>query len=435
MQLLLVGVNYKQATLADRETLAFDGHTRQEILNTLIGKAGIEELVLISTCNRTEFYAIAPEPQAAREVIVDYLSIQTGWSRRDWEEHAYTFYNKFAAMHLFEVAAGLDSMVLGENEILGQVKQALEEARHAGVCGQILNQLMRFAITAGKRVRAETRINEGCTSIAALASRRLQQSLDSHSKVLILGAGQIAEVLLQHLSPLDLELTIVNRSQAKAIELADKFHTQYCPVDELSLCLENTDAVVTCTSAPDYLIEELTPRSAEKPLLMIDLSVPRNIDPQLAQHEQVSLYDVDHLQEQVQSTLEQRSQSVAKAQTILAEEATRFLEWFNNRDVVPTIRSLYSMFEEIRQREVSRGTQKYKDSLNDEANQVIERVTKAVIQKILHYPVVQLKAAAPADQMRYEEALSELFGLAAADGIDRYVHLPQSTARHSVAHP
>lgn len=434
MQLLLVGVNYKQATLADREPLAFDNSTRREILNALIGKAGIEELVLLSTCNRTEFYAIAPDPQAARELIVNYLSIQTGWSRHDWEEHAYTFYNKFAATHLFEVSAGLDSMVLGENEILGQVKQALEEAREAGVCGQILNQLMRFAITAGKRVRAETRINEGCTSIAALASRRLQQSLPTHAKVVIVGAGQIAEVLLQHLSSLTFEVTIVNRSAPKALELADKFQARYCPVDDLSLCLEETDAVVTCTSASDYLIDELAPRKDEKPVVMVDLSVPRNIDPKLAQLPFVTLYDVDHLQEMIQLTLEQRSQYIAQAQTILGEEATRFLEWFNNRDLVPTIRSLYGMFEDIRQREVNRGTQKYKESLNDEANQVIERVTKAVIQKILHYPVVKLKTASASDQMRYEEALSELFGLAAADGIDRYVHLPKTNTHHPVSH-
>ncbi len=215
MQLLLVGVNYKQATLADREPLAFDSSTRRDILNALIGKAGIEELVLLSTCNRTEFYAIAPDPQAARELIVSYLSIKTGWSRHDWEDQAYTFYNKFAATHLFEVTAGLDSMVLGENEILGQVKQAVEQAREAGVCGQILNQLMRFAITAGKRVRSETRINEGCTSIAALANRRLQQSLKADAKILILGAGQIAEVLLQHLSSQSFDITVLNRSEEK----------------------------------------------------------------------------------------------------------------------------------------------------------------------------------------------------------------------------
>ncbi len=168
---------------------------------------------------------------------------------------------------------------------------------------------------------------------------------------------------------------------------------------------------------------------------MIDLSVPRNIDPKLANHPSITLYDVDHLQEMIQITLEQRSQYIAQAQTILGEETTRFLEWFNNRDLVPTIRNLYGMFEEIRQREVNRGTQKYKESLNDEANHVIDRVTKAVIQKILHYPVVQLKTASPSDQARYEEALSELFGLAAADGIDRYVHLPQSASRQSVPHP
>ncbi|HEY9842005.1 MAG TPA: glutamyl-tRNA reductase [Candidatus Obscuribacterales bacterium] len=433
MQLLLVGVNYKSAGLAAREPLSFDAPIRQQILARLSGCPQIQELVLLSTCNRTEVYAIVSQPLEAREAIVSELCAQAGMPVTEWEDMAYTFYNKFAATQLFEVASGLDSMVLGENEILRQVKDALEAARQAGSCGPVLDQLLRFAITAGKRVRSETSINEGCASIGALAARLVRESLGPEARLLVLGAGQIARVLVRNLAKSGLELLIANRTAANAEALALDYPgpVQVLGLEQISAVLPQVDAVVACASISDYLIGPAQLAGRDRPLLLIDLAVPRNLDPELAGCASVSLYDVDSLQQVVRLSLEQRSRYVEQAQTIIGEETTRFLEWFHQRDLVPTIRSLYEMFEEVRQRELERGLQKYRDDLAPETEALIERVTKAITQKILHYPVVRLKNAPAAEQQLYDRVLSELFGLNSQDGIDKYVHLPESSRTRS----
>lgn len=437
MQLVLVGVNYKSAGLAAREPLSFDTLTRQQLLAELSAHPRIEELVLLSTCNRTEVYAIAPDPAEARAAIAAALCAHSGLAARDLDELAYTFYNKFAATHLFEVASGLDSMVLGENEILRQVKGALEAAQEAEVSGPVLNQLLRFAITAGKRVRSETGINEGCASMGALAARLVRQTLPADARLLILGAGDMARVLVRNLDAAGYALTIANRSADKAQELASEYAgpAEVIGLDGIAAALPQADAVVACTAAAEFLIHPEQLQTRKRPLLLVDLSVPRNIEPACGELEAVSLYDVDGLQQVIQLSLEQRARHVAQAQTIIAEEATRFLEWFHSRDLVPTIRSLYSMFEEVRQRELARGLQKYSEEISPATEELIERVTKAVTQKILHYPVVKLKTASPADKRIYEQALSELFGLDAVDGIDRYVHMPSQHSRRPAQHP
>lgn len=445
MQLLLVGVNYKSAGLAAREPLSFDTPARQRLLTQLSACPQIQELVLLSTCNRTEAYAIVTQPTEAREALVRAFCAESGLSAHDFDELAYTFYNKFAATHLFEVASGLDSMVLGENEILRQVKDSLEAAQNAHASGPVLNQLLRYAITAGKRVRTETGINEGCASIGALAARLLRESLAPSARVLVLGAGQMATVLTRNLNKTSLRLIFANRSSDKARELAAEYpgSAEIASLNQIAGLLEEVDAVVACTSATEHLItrEQLADRCPLSPLLLVDLAVPRNIAPETADLETVTLYDVDSLEKVIQTSIEQRARHVEQAQTIIAEEATRFLEWFHSRELVPTIRSLYEMFEEIRQREITRGMQKYRDQLGPEneslTEEIVERITKAVTQKILHYPVVQLKHAAPAEQRLYDQTLSKLFSLDASDGIDRYVHLtpPARThAHHSAAH-
>jgi len=435
VQLLLVGVNYKSAGLAAREKLSFDAPTRQQILARLGACPQIQEAVLLSTCNRTEVYAIVAQPQEARAAIVAELCAQARLAETDWEEMAYTFYNKFAATHLFEVASGLDSMVLGENEILRQVKDALEAARDAEICGAVLDQLLRFAIIAGKRVRSETSINEGCTSIAALAARLVRETLEPEARLLVLGAGQMARVLVRNLAKAGLELWIANRSEANAEALALDYPgpVRLIGLDQIGEALPQLDAVVACTGASDYLVTAAQAAGRSRPLLLVDLAVPRNLDPGLGALPGVSLYDVDSLQQLVQLSLEQRSRYIEQAQTIIGEETTRFLEWFHSRDLVPTIRSLYGMFEELRQRELERGLQKYRETLAPETEDLVDRITKALTQKILHYPVVRLKTASPAERQLYERVLGELFSLQSPDGIDKYVHLPG--AARSRAHP
>lgn len=444
MQLLLVGANHKSAELSAREKLSFDAEAARSILNTLIEQGLVQEAILLSTCNRSEIYAIVSEPRAARQEVVALLARYTGMETSDLESYLYTYYNKFAASHLFEVTAGLDSIVLGENEILRQVKEALDLSLQLESSGAVLNQLFRFAITAGKRVRTETAINRGAASMAGLAARLVKKQFKNKAlpRLLIVGAGQMAKILLRNLKDQALDICLVNRTLKNAQELSLEHDgvTRVLPLSELEAALPGIDAAVVCTGYSDYLVTAdmlqsspfgLAHNASHSDLLLVDLSVPRNIDPDCAQVRGVALHDVDALQDQINLSLEQRSQYIAEAQSIIAEETTSFLEWFHNRDVVPTIRGLYDTFEEIRLREIDRGTQKYKQQITPEFEAIMERVTRAITQKILHHPVARLKNASPQEQHMYQEALNALFGLDAEDEIDKYVKMPKHIHKNS----
>ncbi|MBF2054790.1 MAG: glutamyl-tRNA reductase [Candidatus Sericytochromatia bacterium] len=422
MQLVLVGANYKSAGLDTRELLTFSKVQLSALLDTLSETAVIEEALVMSTCNRSEVYVISRHPEAARQLILDAISELAGVPENTLETLLYTYYNKFAATHLFDVACGLDSMVLGEDEILRQVKTALDIAQLSHSSGPILNQLFRAAVTAGKRVRSETAINQGCTSLSAVAARLLRRHLEQKpAHLLIVGAGQMARTLIRNLEDTDIQISLANRTRSNAEALAEssKQAIQLLNLDQLASILPQVQAVVTCTALPDFLITpDFLPNQA---LMMIDLAVPRNIDPGVTQQPGITLYDVDSLQNQVEDSLLRREQNIGQAQSIIGEEATRFLDWLHQREMAPTIRGLYSTFEDIRQRETTRALQKCKEPLTAEHEALIQQITRAITQKILHYPVVRLKNADAQTQQIYHEVLSELFGLNAEDEIDRYV--------------
>lgn len=427
MQLILIGVNYKSAPLHAREQLSFHTREAQAILQQLREQDAIAEAVLLSTCNRTEVYAIVHDTLQSREQIVEILLRSSQLSRETLEPLLYTFYNKFAATHLFEVAAGLDSMVLGENEILRQVKTAQELAQQEQASGAILNQLLRYAIMAGKRVRTETDINKGCASIGALAARLVKEHVAdlASPRLLVMGAGQMAQVMVKNLEADTATLFLANRTQDKARDLQCLYAGQsqlLSPQEALSQ-VATMDAVVVCTSAEHYLLNPQDfSQQFERPLLLVDLSVPRNIDPELGYLPNVQLFDVDALQHKVDMSIEKRRMYISQAQSIIGEETTRFLEWFNNRDVVPTIKALYQTFESIRERELQRGTARHKAEMTPEVEAILDQVTRAMVQKILHHPVVRLKNAPVEQQQLYHEALNTLFALDAQDEMDKYVY-------------
>lgn len=436
MQLVLVGANYKSAGLDTRELLTFSKPQLSALLATLSQAAAIEESVVISTCNRSEVYAISRHPEAARQLILEAVSQLAGVPEHTLETLLYTYYNKFAATHLFDVACGLDSMVLGEDEILRQVKTALDLAQLHQSSGPVLNQLFRTAVTAGKRVRTETAINQGCTSLSAVAARLLREQLDqAPAHLLILGAGQMARTLIRSLEDTDIHISLANRTRSNAEALAESSqqNIQLLDLDQVAQTLSSVQAVVTCTALPDFLITPALLPS--QPLLMIDLAVPRNIDPAVAQQPGITLYDVDSLQNQVEDSLLRREQNIGQAQSIIGEEASRFLDWLHQREMAPTIRGLYSTFEDIRQRETARALQKYKEPLASEHEALIQQITRAITQKILHYPVVRLKNADAQTQQIYHEVLSELFGLNAEDEIDRYVQFRKTSHVAPVSTP
>lgn len=430
VQFILLGLNHRTASLDIRERFAFSGDALAQALKACQNSPLISECVILSTCNRTEIYALTEALNPTREWLKQLFCEHAVLSSDCFEDVSYTAYNKFAAQHLFQVAAGLDSMVYGENEILRQVKDALLEAQMAESAGPVLNQLFTSAIRAGKRVRTETAINQGAASIGSVSARLIREyaeALQREPRILLLGTGKMGEVTLMNLAQTAYPLTLVNRSRAKAEDLAASYgRGTVVELSDLPAQLAQHDVVITCTAADHYLVD-YTHQTAftdrPEPVLLIDLSVPRNMDPLLAEIEGVSYYDMDRLQQVVERSYENRMLCQDLAETILADEMARFLEWFNTRDVVPTIQSLYEMFNDIRSREVERGLKKYQGEVSDEVHDLLDRVTRAITQKILHYPVVQLKVEHdPERKQLYADVLSSLFKLDAQDGIDRFVH-------------
>jgi glutamyl-tRNA reductase len=430
VQFILLGLNHRTAALDIRERFAFSGETLERALAACQQAPEISEAVILSTCNRTEIYALTEQLSASRERLKSLLCEHAALSPDCFEDISYTAYNKFAAQHLFQVAAGLDSMVYGENEILRQVKDALLDAQVAEASGAVLNQLFTSAIRAGKRVRSETAINQGAASIGSVSARLIReyaQALQREPRILLLGTGKMGEVTLMHLAQTPCSLTLANRSRAKAEELAAVYgRGTVVELAEMPDQLAQHDVIITCTAADHYLVDyrhQAAFSQRKQPVLLIDLSVPRNMDPHLAEIEGVSYYDMDRLQQVVERSYENRMLCQDLAETILADEMARFLEWFNTRDVVPTIQSLYEMFNDIRSREMERGLKKYQGEVAPEVHDLLDRVSRAITQKILHYPVVQLKVERdPERKQLYSEVLSALFKLDAQDGIDRFVH-------------
>jgi len=442
VQFILLGINHRTAALDIRERFSFAGDSLSLALSELSASPLVSELVLLSTCNRTEVYALTADLKAARELLKDYFCQQADLDSEHFEEVAYTAYNKFAAQHLFRVAAGLDSMVFGENEILKQVKEALFEAQVHEASGAVLNQLFTSAIRAGKRVRSETAINQGVASVGSLAARLIREYAEQQAvipQILLIGTGKIGAVTLKNLENTNYPLLLANRSRAKAEVLAAEFgRGSVIELTEMQASLAQSDVIITCTAAENFLVDfehASYLEGRERPVLLIDLSVPRNMNPRLAELQGVTYYDMDRLEQVVEQSHENRKLWQDTAETILADEMSRFLEWFNTREVLPTIQSLYEVFHEIREHEIERGLKKYQGEVSDEVQDLLERVTRAITQKILHYPVVQLKMERnPELKQQYMDALTALFKLDAQDGIDRFVHNEPQAQKARLAH-
>lgn len=436
MQLILVGASFKTATLNTREKLAFHEPESLQLLAELQAFSDIHEVVLLSTCNRTEIYALTEQLAPTRQHILDKLSEHKHFCPMELEDISYTYYNKFAAEHLFQVAAGLDSMVIGESEILKQVKDAWKLAHQAETSGTILNALFKYAIHAGKRVRTETNIGQGCTSVGALTAQvvRTHYPQLAETQVVLVGAGQISQATLKYLREEGVTaLTLINRSQAKMQALQVEFpELQLQTWHLLPEQLRVADVVIVCTASEHFVLTQAhrdVLQQREKPLLLVDLAVPRNVDPALGQVPGITLMDMEYLQTLVAQTKQDRLDSQGHVHSILADEMSRYLEWFNTLEVVPTIDSMYQLFDEIRQNEIKRGLQKYAETSSPEVCDLLDRVTRAITQKILHYPVVQLKMEKdPSKKQNYTDVLTQLFKLDAQDYMERYLHHPKQTA-------
>jgi glutamyl-tRNA reductase len=403
--LTLVGVSHHRAPIELRERVALDLDACRALAQQLGGEA-----VVLSTCNRTELY-LAREENAEEEAVAAVTEI-AGDRADDLAAALYRLRDEAAALHLFRVAAGLDSLVPGEGEILGQVRSAFE----AGAPGPLLDHLFRQALRAGRRVRIETAIGESPASVPSAAAALAQQVFDDlHGRrVLLLGAGKISEATARNLVTRGAEIAVVaNRTLAHGEDLARKLGAQALGLDAAAAELEHADVVVSATSAAGVVLSQETVARAlrarkGRPLLLVDLAVPRDLDPAINELEGCFLYDVDDLKAVVEETLSGRRGEAARAERLVAEEAERFRDWHAALDVVPTIASLRALAEEIRDRELARAGGR----LSERERRHVESVISQILAKLLHLPTIRMKeAAAAADGVVYADVVRHLFGL------------------------
>jgi glutamyl-tRNA reductase len=405
MKLVLVGTSHKLAPVEIRERVALDAVGAAALARKLAEDG--REAVVLSTCNRTELYVVGAEQDDA---ITELERLADG----SLGSYLYRLSDEAAALHLFRVAAGLDSMVPGEGEILGQVRAAYE----AGACGPVLDRLFRGALHAGRKARVETAIGESPSSVSAAAAALAQQVFGDLEgrRVLIIGAGKVGELAARNLLSRGAEVAFVaNRSADRAAELARSLGSEPLPLERIADELAGADVVVSSTSAPGFVltrehVEQGLGRRKGAPLFLIDLAVPRDVEPSVSDLEGCFLYDIDDLEAVVAESLAGRRREANRAESIVAAEAARFREWQASLDVVPAIASLREHAEAIRAAELAKAEGRL-GGLSDSERRTVESLTRQIVNKLLHGPIVRTKESAALEGVGYANALRHLFGL------------------------
>ncbi len=416
MSVVVIGLNHRTAPLELLERTTVDTSKLPKLLHDLRGRAHLSEAVVLSTCNRTEVYAVAERFHGGYQDVRDFFSELAMLAPEDLADHLYVHHDDAAVAHLFSVAAGLDSAVLGESEILGQVADAWDEARTEGAAGVTLNLLFRHALEVGKRVRTETRIGHGITSVAqaavALAANRLGDLQDR--KVLLLGAGEMGEGMAIALRGAGVgEIVVVNRTATTAAQLAERVAGRAAELGTLDTELRAADVLLTSTGASTIMLElgdleAVMHDRPDRPLLIVDIAMPRDVDPAAAGIEGVTLLDMDDLRAFVERGVAGRRREAARARIIVDEELDRYRALTSAREVAPLITEMREKAEAIRAAEVARFTA----GMNDAEREAVDAATRAVVAKLLHEPTVRLKdAAGTVKGDRLAETLRDLFDL------------------------
>jgi glutamyl-tRNA reductase len=414
MELLALGVSHKTAPVAVRERLAFSDPEARRFLDEIVPDAA-QEAVVISTCNRTEFYVVASDPVQAEAAVLTALARRADIRPTELAEVMYFPRNCDAARQLYRVASGLESMIIGEAEVQGQVRRAYEAALAADTTGPLTNRLFTAALQTGRRVRSETSIGAGRTSVSTVAVD-LAKDVVGHladREVLIIGAGETSELTAQALAIEGVAtIFVANRHADRARSLAERFGGTVLSLDHLPSQLETADIVVASTSSPhpivtaDALAEVVRARGG-KPIVLIDLAVPRDIDPECADLPGVSVYDMDDLQAVVARNLEVRSEEALLAERVVEDEIQRFAKWLGQLDVVPTVAALRRRSDEIVAGVLAENASRW-ESLSDQDRERVEKLARTVAQRLLHEPTLRMKAAGGHGRL---QVVRELFGL------------------------
>ncbi len=432
--LLAVGISHRTAPVELRESVDFARRGLEDALRAFVSRGISPEAVVLSTCNRAEIYALGNSD--AGDAVRAFFSEYHGLDAAGLAHHLYSHHGIDVARHLFRVAAGLDSLVVGEPQILGQVKAAYTTSSDLQFTGTVTHRLFHAAFGVGKRVRTETGLAEGAVSVSYAAielAKKIFGDLTGRS-VLILGAGEMAELTGVHLRSQNVrQITVASRTLASAEALARQLEGRSVAWNDLTGALASADIIVTATGATEpvltrQMIDDVMRTRRNRPLFVIDIALPRDVEPSVADLEQVFLYHMDDLQGIVSENLARRSSELASAETIVDQEVSRFGAWLQSREIVPTIVALRQRFEHIRQSELQRLEPKL-SALTPEARARVDEVTRLIFEKLLHTPTEQLKQVADESLATdYAEALHRLFGLTAEpaeadkdDGPERFI--------------
>jgi glutamyl-tRNA reductase len=417
-ELLAIGTSYKTALVALRERVALTDTGAEKLLAELVAAPDIHEAVVLSTCNRTELYLVVGDPVEAETAVVGMLARRAGLRPTELLEGVYSLRNCDAARHLYRVAAGLESMVVGEAEVQGQVKRAYELALSARTTGPLTNKLFTAALATGKRARSETAIGEGRNSVASVAVDMARDTLGdlADRDVLIVGAGEIAELTAQALHERGVStLFVANRRRERAQALARRFGGGTLAFDELPAALERADIVVASTSSPHFLIEaegllDVVAARRGRPLLLIDLAVPRDVDPACAELDGVTVANIDDLRAVVERHRLVRRAEARRAEGIVEEEIRAFAGWLGSLEVTPTIAALRSHADAIVTGLLRENAGRW-ESLSARDRERVDALARAVANRLLHEPTLRIKQAPDETRHARMQLLRELFGL------------------------
>lgn len=401
MHILGIGVNYKTAPVEIRERLTFNEMDLEEAFKKLQAKKSILENVILSTCNRTEIYAVVDQLHTGRYYIKEFLSEWFALEQDEFTPFLNYYENDGAVEHLLKVSCGLNSMILGETQILGQVRTAFFQAQEFGTSGTVFNQLFKQALTVAKRGHSETEIGANAVSVSYAAvelAKKIFGALD-HKHVLILGAGKMGELATQNLHGSGVKkVTVINRTYEKAIDLAGRFNGLAKTMEELESTLVEADILISSTGAKDFVItretvERISKLRKGKPLFMVDIAVPRDLDPQIAELENVFLYDIDDLEGIVEANLQERRRAAENIMLMIEKEIVEFNQWLGMLGVVPVISALREKALTI-QAETMESIERKIPSLSAHDKKVLNKHTKSIINQLLKDPILQAKEMA-----------------------------------------
>jgi glutamyl-tRNA reductase len=417
MKAFLIGLNHNTADVDVREKFSFNGPKLEQGLLAFRELPEVEEAIILSTCNRVELYANVVDTEKASEEIKAFLSAFHNINRASLEKGIYIYHDTDAVKHIFRVASSLDSMVVGEPQILGQLKDAFELALSKKTTGFLLNRLMKKAISVAKRVRTETRIAENAVSISFAAVELAKKIFTDLSKrvFMLLGAGEMAELAARHLIGNGVkEVLVSNRTYERACDLAKEFHGKPVRFDDFIREMVRTDIVICSTGAPQFILmkshmQKVMKERKQRQVFIIDISVPRNIDPEINNLDNVYLYNVDDLQGVIDANKFERQKEAEKAEKIVEEELETFQKWLSSLDSVPTIVALREKAEEIRKEELDKLFNKIQ-GIGEKEREAIEYMATVLMNKLIHPPTAALKESSE-DKDALVATIRKLYGI------------------------